>query len=400
MKNGVEETRRKVLVLLVLLTCSLFSGLAEGLGSYGSGDIPLDSTDLLMEVGSWDVATDNQGQMVVVYSHEQSGGSEVYFAGISPQLQIDSLVRVCSSDDQVTSISIMQGSDQTYRLAYATYRMIHPPSGGNPHEANLNIFTSLSTDGGRTWSPPQLALGGNRSAEGSNKYLDLCLGEDADGVLWMYWNFAYYYKDGIAGRFTTSIDGGVTWSPVQRMLWKEGDTGGHIRVEGLTADSRRQLHLLYTSHIFNGRGDIWLAQTHSWSEGERIVPYIEITSATIYSQNTNHAWGDRLWVLWNDIGYMSQRYILDYSDDSGEIWQTYGCIDRGIIGSGPKLASMEINSSHEWGLYVFWQDGDGVKSSPIGKVIGELGEIPQTALAVVMFLLLMAASPTRCGEPF
>jgi hypothetical protein len=166
------------------------------------------------------------------------------------------------------------------------------------------------------------------------------------------------------------------------------------------------VHLLYTSHIFNGRGDIWhevpLAQSQNWSQAKRIVPYIEITSTTIYSQSTNQVWEDRLWVLWNDVAYMSNRYVLGYSDDSGETWQTHGYIDRDIIGSyhvlerpRPKLASMETDSSQETGLYVFWRDHDGVKSSPVGKDIGESDEIPETALAIVAFLLLMAACMTR-----
>ena len=386
---------------LVLGPSSLVAGFSTGLGSDRPGDISLKSTTLVVEVGSWDVATDNQGQMVTVYSH----GSEIYFARISSQLQVHSPVRVCSSDDQVTSISIMQDSDQAYRLAYATYRLIRAP------EACLNIFTSFSIDGGRTWSAPRLALGGNRTSEGQNMYFDLCLAEDAHGVFWMFWNFAARYKDGLSGKFTTSIDRGVTWSPAQTMFHMEGDTPIPARFEGLTTDSCRQLHLIYTSDIFDSRGDIWyqvrLAQSQNWSQAERIVPYIEVTSATVYSQSTNQAWEDRLWVLWHDVGYKSERYVLGYSDNSGEAWQTYGYIDRDIIGSyhvlerpRPKLASMETDSSQETGLYIFWQEQDSVQSSPIGKVIEGSEEIPETALTTIVFLLLLAASLTICRERF
>jgi hypothetical protein len=123
-------------------------------------------------------------------------------------------------------------------------------------EGSIGISFSYSTDGGETWSPPR------EVATGDEAYGWPQLAVDSVGAIHVVWYYQYSSNVG----YVRSLDGGESWSQVERLRLPLGGAYSF----GLAMDSADNLHLVVpskidgppgVSHLVRPPGREWLPPT-------------------------------------------------------------------------------------------------------------------------------------------
>ncbi len=232
-----------------------------------------------------------------------------------------------AGDSELPAIAI--DSSDTLHVVWADY------SPGNDE-----IYYKRSTDGGTTWSAAK------RLTWTSGKSYLPAIATDSSNTLHVVWQddtpgtFAIYYK--------RSTDGGITWSPSQRLTWTSGTSGS----PAICVDSSDNLHMVSydttpgNSEIYYGKstdgGTTWpTGQRLTWNSGLSAGPAVGVDSS------------DNLHVVWQDNTPGNMEIYHKMSADGGATWTT-GKRLTWIPGDslGPAIA---IDSSGN--LHVVWFDG-------------------------------------------
>lgn len=210
---------------------------------------------------------------------------------------------------------VVRTADGTLVLAYLA---------GPKHTVGGRAAVSRSTDGGRTFSPPQIVMNltGDRASWHSG---NLALGVANDGaVVLLAMAFAGDQGDILGWR---SADAGATWTPTDTSaLARCGSVYGHVFAvpgRGLAVCGH------YRKGFARDQG-IWMA--FSADDGRTWSPPATVTEEKLVEPAVCRA-GDRLVGLFRDDGKRFYRQFV--SDDRGDTWRESDC----PVGGGTNLPS-------------------------------------------------------------
>jgi hypothetical protein len=188
------------------------------------------------------------------------------------------------------------GPDGTLLLVWSQFTTLHPDDGFNADGGGRLVFSS-STDGGLTWSPIGVV-----DAEGRGHGASPVIG--ADGA----WRVAYYHRTSDALRFAESHDSGKTWDArtIGSTSWMPV-----MRAQTLASGVERLL-LVYTTGGEERWGQHQLELTWSDDGGATWAPRIVIDTPDgegVPMGDVAGAPGDTAWVTYFDLQgpYAEQR---------------------------------------------------------------------------------------------
>ncbi len=321
---------------------------------------PLEGAMISGQVIDFDVTKDSQGGIVAVYSRKnETGGMTISLAKMDEGKWSHIPVRIPLSSTSTSSITFMEDSEGVYWIAYATRQNLGRT--GVDTRMNTSIWLSKSGDGGSTWSSPVLTISYTSLHENNiGIWPHLSLVEDHLGGLWFVWGHAY--RRSLDTYKSTSDDRGFTWSRPTLFPKFDGMSPGYY--EGFFSDPQGNLHLVYRTHIYLGRGA--LAQIVStdcgktWMKGEPeyLLPRdnSEIRYARLFLEQTLNS--PKLWLLW--LSYCQvhpeiprRSLVVEYSSDLGSSWEHYGFFNVSSFQSGDQYVLIPSTDEPDK-LWILW----------------------------------------------
>lgn len=242
------------------------------------------------------------------------------------------VVQLTTDPDSDYEPTITQTDDGKVWVVWQSYR-----SGG------YGIWYKTSSDGGETWSaasPIDTGIWG----------YDPAIAQTTDGKIWVTF---YSYESGNADIwYTTSSDGGATWSaPSQITTDAESDYDPAI-----TQTSDGKIWVAWYSYR-SGNADIWYKTSidggTTWSDDYQLTPD---SNSDYYPAITQTA-GGTVWVVWESYRSGGNGIWYKTSADGGETWSGDSPIDLGYMwGYHPAIA--QTTDGKIWVTFHSWESGN------------------------------------------
>jgi hypothetical protein len=324
----------------------------------------LQGQEVASRTGAFDVGQDRGGDIVLVYVEgDESNQTSVWFSKLVSGGAVGFSSPVCEAGENITSIAFLDDSQGVYWIALATHRCLDFEgvdclSGGLSLQ-NMSIWLLTSGDEGLSWTEPHRVMSHAERHEMNEGFRDLSFLEDSCGGLWLAWN--YVYRRMSPTMYIRSVDRGLTWST------PSSNPPCESFYESFYLDVQGNLCLVYRT-----RGADSLVQVESvdcgetWGDAANLLPYYMIYFAEIYREETGCERVEDLpglWMTW--LGNyrvpdqeLKHNYIVEYSEDNGETWHTFGFYDKSrryrIADRGPCQ-----EGSPGQCLSLLWQDDAG-----------------------------------------
>jgi len=210
------------------------------------------------------------------------------------------------------------------------------------------LVYKTSSDGGASWSSPQVLASSIQSGAGTS------LLQDSAGRIWLAWGCV---KAGTtltgAVFYCTSDNGGLSWSPIQRLTNypADGNIPSLIEVSG-------EVWIVFKSHALSHNGDIWYMKTDNvgatWSDPIQLTSH----SAEEFCPNAMLDSTGKIWVVWTRWmdGLWHEDIHYRTSIDNGVSWS-----------SDQQLTTHPLLETHPFviedvsgKIFVFYEYRDGV----------------------------------------
>jgi len=168
---------------------------------------------------------------------------------------------------------------------------------------------------------------------------------DSSGLIYLFWqdsspgNFEIFFKK--------SADGGITWTPSQRLTWNSGDS----KNPSLGIDSNNHLHLFYNDSSSGNQeiyckkstdaGDTWSTpQRLTWNPRYSFMPFpVTGTGSTIY-------------VFYSDNLSLNFELYMKTSTDLGTSWSS----PRRLTWNPGASLKPSLDADSNGNLHLVWYD--------------------------------------------
>jgi lysophospholipase L1-like esterase len=277
-------------------------------------DISLDAADdkVLLGCGLTKLA---DGSMMAVYSTPSSYYAKAGQTWIAARITKDggktwSTEREIArqSDCQASHPSVLRTRDGVIHVFYLAFKTWKWKDLNPTPEAQSDVYTTRSTDGGVTWTAPQQIFDGYSGA--TNGAI-----ETRDGKIMV--PYSHYVNDPgrLVSRVSVSADGGKSWTLGQSIdIGGAGDHEGALEPSLLELKDGRVWMLIRTS-----RERFWDSYSAdggaTWTAAK--AGNIESPSAPGHMTRLSD---DRIALVWNKRGKNRRELYLSVSSDEGSTW--------------------------------------------------------------------------------
>lgn len=314
-RKALEVKAIVVTVVFFFLIASCFILLTVSL-QMSRGDAPFSvntmvSVDLLDGIQQDSVlAVDSAGNLYVAWEDDRNSDSDIYFAGSTdrgaswtdPNVRINTGGFGTAQDDPA-----IVATDSHIFVAWADQRS------GTDHD----IYFANSTDGGATWSDPNVKINTDVGITTQNSP---ALAVDSNGVIYMVWqdNRDSNHYDIY---FAKSSDGGATWTDPNIRVNSDATTTNQ-RDPTIAVDSQGDIYVAWEDQI-TGNYDINFSKSvnggDTWSD-----PSTRINSDVTAEDQRNPYMAvdaqDKIYITWEDERNGDWDIYFAISVDGGNTW--------------------------------------------------------------------------------
>ncbi|MEZ0275743.1 MAG: exo-alpha-sialidase, partial [Roseimicrobium sp.] len=221
------------------------------------------------------------------------------------------------ADSQASHPSVLRTRDGAIHVFYLAFKTWKWKDLNPTPEAQSDVYTTRSTDGGVTWTEPQQIFDGYSGA--TNGAI-----ETRDGKIIV--PYSHYVNDPgrLVSRVSISADGGKTWTLGQPIdIGGAGDHEGALEPSLLELKDGRVWMLIRTS-----REQFWDSYSTDGGATWTVAKAGNIESPSAPGHMTRLA-DDRIALVWNKRGKNRRELYLSMSSDEGSTWSAPVALARG-----------------------------------------------------------------------
>jgi hypothetical protein len=290
------------------------------------------------------LTTDSLGNLFLVWEDFRNGDWDIYYAKSNDlgATWTDPNVRVNtdSGDDTQFDPTITVDSAGNIYAAWEDFR-----------NGNWDIYFACSTDGGATWSDPNIKI---NSDDGTDSQTNPSIAVDSSGAIYVTW------QDNRNGDldifFAKSLDGGGTWTNPNKKI--NTDNSNEIqRNPSLFVDSSGFIYLAWQDYR-NSNADIYFAKStdggETWTN-----PNIKVNTDNGTHGQFNpsivvdHA--QNIFLTWQDNRNVDLDIYFASSTDGGSNWTDPNLrVNDDLTSETQRFPILALDSSGF--IYVAWQD--------------------------------------------
>jgi hypothetical protein len=297
------------------------------------------------------LTVDSAGNLYAAWEDDRNADLDIYFAGSTDggALWTDPNVRVNSGGSgTVQEDPAIAATDTHVFVAWADIRST----------TDYDIYFANSTDGGATWSNPNVKI---NTDVGTTTQNSPAIAVDSNGVVYLVWQD---YRDTIISHsdifFAKSSDGGATWTDPNVRVNSDATTTQQ-RDPTIAVDSQGNIYVAWEDQI-NGDDDIYVSKSEdggaTWSD-----PSIKINSdGTTEIQRNPHITvdsQDNVYITWEDRRNGDYDIYYARSTNGGSTWTDPNVrVDSDDTNTGQHNPVIAVGLNNR--IYVTWHDNRNV----------------------------------------